>query len=203
MAYHILKATWKSDHQGIRIRLQLGPQLQFAFILYIYIYSFFQEKQSKNKLSHRFSLFTRIRGIMLHLHKIKHRKINNNNREPTSILCHYVVLNPLTKQFHIMAKPNNPKTRDNFYAALAYDPSKSCHYKIVHFKVLMCSIFLIQRVEIGLLWHVSSKIMLLRLAGKNERLILKESYIDYLAQAIWLGLLFIKKGFFFFFWKEC
>ena len=50
-----------------------------------------------------------------------------------------------------MAKPNNPKTRDNFYAALAYDPSKSCHYKIVHFKVLMCSIFLIQRVEIGLL----------------------------------------------------
>ena len=86
-----------------------------------------------------------------------------------------------------MAKPNNPKTRDNFYAALAYDPSKSCHYKIVHFKVLMCSIFLIQRVEIGLLWHVSSKITLLRLAGKNERFILKESYIDYLAQAIWLG----------------
>ena len=71
---------------------------------------------------------------MLHLHKIKHRKINNNNKEPTSILCHYVVLNPLTKQFHIMAKPNNPKRRDNFYAALAYDPSKSCHYKTVHFQ---------------------------------------------------------------------
>ena len=29
--------------------------------------------------------------------------------------------------------------------------------------------------------------MLLRLAGKNERLFLKESYIDYLAQAICLG----------------
>ena len=86
-----------------------------------------------------------------------------------------------------MAKPNNPKTRDNFYAALAYDPLNPVTIKLFIFKVLMSSIFLIQRVEIGLLWHISSKIMLLRLAGKNEPFILKESYIDYLAQAIWLG----------------
>lgn len=33
-----------------------------------------------------------------------------------------------------MAKPNYPKTRKNFYAALAYDSSKSSHYKIVHFQ---------------------------------------------------------------------
>ena len=50
-----------------------------------------------------------------------------------------------------MAKPNNPKTRDNFYAALAYDPLNPVTIKLFIFKVLMSSIFLIQRVEIGLL----------------------------------------------------
>ncbi len=48
-------------------------------------------------------------------------------------LYRYFVLNILTKQCAIITKPY-PKTGRNKYAALAYDPSKSCHYKIVRFQ---------------------------------------------------------------------
>ena len=47
-------------------------------------------------------------------------------------LYHYYVINVLTKQCAIITKPY-PSTGRNKFAALDYDPSKSCHYKIVRF----------------------------------------------------------------------
>lgn len=49
-------------------------------------------------------------------------------------LCRYYVLNILTQQFDTITKQPHPRTSRYKYAALAYDPSKSCHYKIVYFQ---------------------------------------------------------------------
>lgn len=50
-----------------------------------------------------------------------------------SLCC---VLKPLTKQFHnfMLWLSLIIQKQENFYAALAYDSSKSSHYKIVHFQ---------------------------------------------------------------------
>ena len=113
-----------------------------------------------------------------------------NISQPSPNLWHYVVLNSLTKQ---LTKPNKPKTRHNLYIelwllTLVNFITTKLGYK-VGFKVLN-----FQRVEIGLLWDISLKIVLLRFIGKSELFILKGCYIDYLYQSIWLGFLLIKKS---------
>ena len=113
-----------------------------------------------------------------------------NISQPSPNLWHYVVLNSLAKQ---LTKPNKPKTRHKLYielwllTILNFITTK-LGYK-VGFKMLN-----FQRVEIGLLWDISLKIVLLRFIGKSELFILKGCYIDYLYQAIWLGFLLIKKS---------
>ena len=84
----------------------------------------------KLQLSKRFmrELLDSCNGLLLISHK------GALKTQPTSPnLCRYFVVNFSTKQYAVITKPY-PRTLRNKYAALAYDPSKSCHYKIVQFQ---------------------------------------------------------------------
>ncbi|KAM7261128.1 hypothetical protein ACFE04_026603 [Oxalis oulophora] len=64
-------------------------------------------------------------GFFLFWHRYKDKSLLN--------IKHYVVFNPLTKQYVTVDKPI-PRSRDRDYAVLAYDPCRSNFFQIVRFE---------------------------------------------------------------------
>jgi len=67
-------------------------------------------------------------GLLLFCHK---------DGQARNIVCgvyHYYVLNPITKQCVAILKPSGQLSEGYSYAALAYDPSESWFFNIIHFQ---------------------------------------------------------------------
>ncbi|OMO98176.1 hypothetical protein COLO4_14086 [Corchorus olitorius] len=78
-------------------------------------------------------------GLLLLCHSVSHYETilevaDSHNSPKRKTIYTYYVVNPLTKQFLKIAKPKR-NSASYKYAALAYHPAESSHFKIVRFRV--------------------------------------------------------------------